>query len=78
MLQSVLRGWLAMVETMGREWLRQGEPTREELETLLPELLRAVLGTAAWHDAAVAAVLPSLPPSRRRAAAPTPRGEPQT
>ena len=61
-LQSVLRGWIAMVETMGREWLRRGEPTREELETLLPELLRAVLGTAAWHDAAVAAVLPSLPP----------------
>jgi AcrR family transcriptional regulator len=61
-LQSVLRGWIAMVETMGREWLRWGEPTREELETLLPELLRAVLGTAAWHDAAVAAVLPRLPP----------------
>jgi AcrR family transcriptional regulator len=61
-LQSVLRGWIAMVETMGREWLGRGEPTREELETLLPELLRAVLGTAAWHDAAVAAVLPNLPP----------------
>jgi hypothetical protein len=27
---------------------------------LLPELLRAVLGAAAWHDTAVAAVLPSL------------------
>ena len=26
-LQSVLRGWIAMVETMGHEWLRQGEPT---------------------------------------------------
>ncbi len=63
-LQSVLRGWIAMVETMGREWLRHGEPTREELETLLPELLRAVLGTAAWHDAAAAAVLPGLPPLR--------------
>jgi hypothetical protein len=65
-LQSVLRGWLAMVETMGRGWLRQGQPTREELETLLPELLRAVLGTAAWHDPAVAAVLPRLPPLRYR------------
>jgi len=64
-LQSVLRGWIAMVETMGREWLRRGEPTREELETLLPELLRAVLGTAAWHDAGVAAVLPRLPLKRR-------------
>jgi AcrR family transcriptional regulator len=61
-LQSVLRGWIAMVETMARGWLRYGEPTREELETLLPELLRAVLGTAAWHDAAVAAVLPRLRP----------------
>ena len=77
-LQSVLRGWIAMVETMGREWLRQGEPTREELETLLPELLRAVLGTAAWHDAAVAAVLPSLPPLQRRAAPPMRRAEPRT
>lgn len=65
-LQSVLGGWVAMVETMGRGWLRQGQPTREELETLLPELLRAVLGTAAWHDAAVAAVLPRLPPLRHR------------
>jgi AcrR family transcriptional regulator len=65
-LQSVLRGWIAMAETMGRGWLRQGQPTREELETLLPELLRAVLGTAAWHDAAVAAVLPRLPPPGRR------------
>jgi AcrR family transcriptional regulator len=64
-LQSVLRGWIAMVETMGREWLRRGEPSRGELETLLPELLRAVLGTAAWHDAGVAAVLPRLP-SRQR------------
>jgi AcrR family transcriptional regulator len=77
-LQSVLRGWIAMVETMGREWLRHGEPTREELETLLPELLRAVLGTAAWHDAAVAAVLPGLPPLRPRAASPPRRGEPRT
>ena len=59
-LHSVLRGWIGMVETMGREWLRRGEPTREELERLLPELLRAVLGAAAWHDTAVAAVLPSL------------------
>jgi AcrR family transcriptional regulator len=65
-LQSVLRGWLAMAEIMGRDCLRQGQPTREELETLLPELLRAVLGTAAWHDPAVAAVLPRLPPIRRR------------
>ncbi len=73
-LQSVLRGWIAMVETMGHEWLRQDEPTREQLETLLPELLRAVLGTAAWHDAAVAAVLPNLPPLRQRAPAPTRRG----
>jgi AcrR family transcriptional regulator len=60
-LRSVLRGWIAMAETMGREWLRRGEPTREQLEKLLPELLRAVLGAAAWHDTAVAAVLPSLP-----------------
>ncbi len=59
-LQSVLRGWIGMAETMCREWLRRGEPTREELELLLPELLRAVLGAAAWHDTAVAAVLPSL------------------
>jgi hypothetical protein len=29
-------------------------------------LLRAVLGTAAWHDPAVAAVLPRLPPLRHR------------
>jgi AcrR family transcriptional regulator len=64
-LQSVLRGWIAMVETMARGWLRRGEPGREELEALLPELLRAVLGTAAWHDAATAAVLPRLPPLRR-------------
>ena len=85
-LQSVLRGWIAMVETMGREWLRRGEPTREELETLLPELLRAVLGTAAWHDAAVAAVLPSLPPLKPQpkpqlnqgAAAPVRRPEART
>jgi AcrR family transcriptional regulator len=76
-LQSVLRGWIAMVETMSREWLRQGEPTREELEALLPELLRAVLGTAAWHDAGVAAVLPSLPPLGQRAAAPLRRAEPR-
>jgi len=60
-LKSVLRGWIAMVETMGRGWLRRGQPTREELETLLPELLRAVLGAAAWHDPATAAVLPRLP-----------------
>ena len=60
-LKSVLRGWISMVETMGRGWLSQGQPTREELETLLPELLRAVLGAAAWHDAATAAVLPRLP-----------------
>ena len=59
-LQSVLRGWIGMVGTMCREWLRRGEPTRGELEMLLPELLRAVLGAAAWHDTAVAAVLPSL------------------
>jgi AcrR family transcriptional regulator len=65
-LQSALSGWVAMVETMGRGWLRQGQPTRQELETLLPELLRAVLGTAAWHDPAVAAVLPRLPPLIRR------------
>ena len=64
-LQSVLRGWIAMVETMARGWLRRGEPTREELEVLLPELLRAVLGAAAWHDAATAAVLPRLPPVKR-------------
>jgi len=31
---------------------------------LLPELLRAVLGAAAWHDAATAAVLPRLPRGR--------------
>jgi AcrR family transcriptional regulator len=61
-LKSVLRGWISMVETMGRGWLSQGQPTREELETLLPELLRAVLGVAAWHDAATAATLPRLPP----------------
>ncbi len=67
-LQSVLRGWIAMVETMGREWLRRDEPTREELETLLPELLRAVLGVAAYRDAAVAAVLPNLPPLNQRLA----------
>jgi len=60
-LKSVLRGWISMVETMGRGWLSQGQPTREELETLLPELLRAVLGAAAWHDAATAATLPRLP-----------------
>jgi AcrR family transcriptional regulator len=65
-LQSVLSGWVAMVETMGRGWLRQGQPTRQELEMLLPELLRSVLGTAAWHDPAVAAVLPRLPPLIRR------------
>ncbi len=65
-LQSVLSGWVAMVETMGRGWLRQGQPTRQELEMLLPELLRSVLGTAAWHDPAVAAVLPGLPPLIRR------------
>jgi AcrR family transcriptional regulator len=64
-LQSVLRAWIAMVETMGRDWLRCGQPTREELEVMLPELLRAVLGTAAWHDAAAAAVLPRLPPFTR-------------
>jgi AcrR family transcriptional regulator len=69
-LHSVLRGWIAMVETMCLEWLRQGQPTRQELEALLPELLRAVLGTAAWHDAAAAAVLPSLPRMSQRAAAP--------
>jgi AcrR family transcriptional regulator len=60
-LKSVLRGWISMVETMGRGWLSQGQPAREELETLLPELLRAVLGAAAWHDAATAATLPRLP-----------------
>jgi AcrR family transcriptional regulator len=64
-LKSVLRGWLSMVETMGRGWLSQGQPTREELETLLPELLRAVLGAAAWHDPATAATLPRLPPLAR-------------
>jgi AcrR family transcriptional regulator len=64
-LQSVLRGWIAMVETMAGGWLRQGQPTRKELEVLLPELLRAVLGAAAWHDAATAAVLPRLPPRGR-------------
>jgi AcrR family transcriptional regulator len=63
-LKSVLRGWIAMVETMGRGWLRHGQPTRQELETLLPELLRAVLGAAAWHDPATAAVLPRLPRGR--------------
>ena len=67
---------------MGREWLRQGEPTREELETLLPELLRGVLGTAAWHDAAVAAVLPNLPPLKpalkHGAAAAARRADPRT
>jgi len=72
-LQSVLRGWIAMVETMGREWLRCGEPTRAELETLLPELLRAVLGTAAWHDPVVAAVLPGLPLLKPGVAAPARR-----
>jgi hypothetical protein len=30
----------------------------------MPELLRAVLGAAAWHDATTAAVLPRLPPRR--------------
>ena len=64
-LKSVLRGWISMVETMGRGWLSQGQPTREELETLLPELLRAVLGAAAWHDAATAATLPRLPLAAR-------------
>jgi AcrR family transcriptional regulator len=49
-LQSVLRGWIAIVST---------------IEVLLPELLRAVLGAAAWHDAATAAVLPRLPPVKR-------------
>jgi hypothetical protein len=61
----VVRGWIAMVETMAGGWLRQGQPTRKELEVLLPELLRAVLGAAAWHDAATAAVLPRLPPRGR-------------
>jgi AcrR family transcriptional regulator len=69
-LKSVLRSWIAMVETMGRDWLHQGQPTREELETLLPELLRAILGTAAWHDPAAAAVLPRLPPLIRRSSRP--------
>ena len=68
-LNSVLRGWISMVETMGRGWLRHGQPTREELETLLPELLRAVLGAAAWHDPATAATLPRLPPFARGLAA---------
>ena len=69
-LQSVVRGWIAMVETMARGWVRQGEPTRKELEALLPELLRAVLSAAAWQDAATAAVLPRLPPLRRQLARP--------
>jgi len=64
-LQSVVRGWIAMVETMASGWLRRGQPTREQLESLMPELLRAVLGAAAWHDATTAAVLPRLPPHRR-------------
>jgi AcrR family transcriptional regulator len=69
-LQSVVRGWIAMVETMAGGWLRQGQPTREQLESLMPDVLRAVLGAAAWHDAATAAVLPRLPPRGRQLTGP--------
>ncbi|HCT80622.1 MAG TPA: TetR/AcrR family transcriptional regulator [Micromonosporaceae bacterium] len=60
-LRAVLLGWIAMTETLCTQWLQDQQPTRSQLRTLLPELLRATLAAAAWHDPSVAAVLSKIP-----------------
>ena len=53
MLRSILRGWIGMVEVISRQWQQTGEPSRAELERVIPEMFDAALQTAARNDPAV-------------------------
>lgn len=57
LLRSVVRGWIALVEMIGRDWLRTQEPGHDELVGLLRELFGSSVLTAARHDARVARCL---------------------
>ncbi len=52
-LRSVLKGWLASVEVLSRQWMEAGEPDRAQLEGILVDMFDAALATAARHDPAV-------------------------
>lgn len=52
-LRSVLKGWIAMVEVISRQWVETAEPERDRLEGMLVDLFDAALETAARHDPAV-------------------------
>ncbi|MCQ4084749.1 TetR/AcrR family transcriptional regulator [Streptomyces sp. RB6PN25] len=53
LLRSVVRGWIGLVEMIGRDWLRTQEPGRDQLVALLRELFGSSVLTAARYDAHV-------------------------
>lgn len=52
-LRSVLKGWIAMVEVISRQWVETAEPERARLERMLVDMFDSALETAARHDPAV-------------------------
>lgn len=60
LLRLLIWGWVGQVETICREWMNRPEPTREELEPLLCELLFASLRAGAELDPRTADALRSL------------------
>jgi AcrR family transcriptional regulator len=52
-LRSVLKGWIAMVEVISRQWVETNVPERDRLEGILVDMFDAALETAARHDPAV-------------------------
>jgi AcrR family transcriptional regulator len=53
MLRSAIKGWIAMVEVISRQWMETGHPDRAQLERILAEMFDAALETTARHDPAV-------------------------
>jgi len=50
MLRSAIKGWIAMVEVISRQWMETGHPDRAQLEGILAEMFDAALETTARHD----------------------------
>lgn len=45
-LRTLVPGWVALAESMFCDWIRRGVPNREDFETVLCDLFRAVVETA--------------------------------
>ena len=59
-LRSVIKGWIAMVEVISRQWMETGQPERAQLERILAEMFDATLEATARHDPAVREALSPL------------------